>query len=78
MHTKFWSKNLKGSDYSENIRSLENRVGRCGLDASGSGQGPMAGYDELGNESSCSIRGWEFLDRLSYCQLLKKDSDPCS
>jgi len=30
--------------------SLENGVRRCGLDASGSGQGPMAGCCEHGNE----------------------------
>jgi hypothetical protein len=28
---------------------LNNRVGRCGLDACGRGQGPVAGYCENGN-----------------------------
>jgi hypothetical protein len=31
---------------------------------------------EHGNEPSGSIKGGEFLDKLSDCQLLKKDSDP--
>jgi hypothetical protein len=37
-------------------------VGRCGLDAPGSGQGPIAGPSEQGNELSGSIKGREFLD----------------
>jgi hypothetical protein len=39
-----------------------NSVGRCGLDAHGSGQGPVAGPCEHGNELSGSIKGSEFLD----------------
>jgi hypothetical protein len=31
--------------------------GRCGLDSSGSGQGPVAGCCEHGNELSGSIKG---------------------
>jgi len=34
----------------------------CGLDASGSGQGPMADSCEHGNEPSCSIKSGEFVD----------------
>jgi hypothetical protein len=37
-------------------------VGRCGLDACGSVQGPVTGYCEHGNESPGSIKGGEFLD----------------
>jgi hypothetical protein len=37
-------------------------VGRCGLDASGSGQGPVAGFYEHGNEPLGSIKGRVFLD----------------
>jgi len=37
-------------------------VGRCGGDASGSGQGPVAKAFEHGNETSGSIKGGEFLD----------------
>jgi hypothetical protein len=37
-------------------------VGRCGLDASGSGYGPVAGSCKHGNEPSGSIKGGEFLD----------------
>jgi len=42
-------------------------VGRCGLDASGSGQGPVVGCCEHGNETSGSVKGGEFLDKLSNC-----------
>jgi hypothetical protein len=34
----------------------------CGLDASGSGYGPMTGYCEHGNETSVFMNGGEFLD----------------
>jgi hypothetical protein len=40
-------------------------VGRCGLDASASGQGPVTGCCEHGNEPSGSIKGGEFLDKMS-------------
>jgi hypothetical protein len=35
---------------------------RCGLDTSGSGQGPVVGSCEHINEHLCSIKGGEFLD----------------
>jgi hypothetical protein len=34
-------------------------VGRCGLDASGSGYGPLMGFCEQCNESLGSIKGQE-------------------
>jgi hypothetical protein len=37
-------------------------VGRCGLDSSGSEQGPVAGSCEHGNEPSGSVKVGEFLD----------------
>jgi len=37
-------------------------VERYGLNASGSGYGPVTGSCELGNEASGSIKGGEFLD----------------
>jgi hypothetical protein len=37
-------------------------VGRCGLDSSGSGQGPVAGSCEHGSVPSGSIKGGEFID----------------
>jgi hypothetical protein len=37
-------------------------VGRCGLDASGSGYEPVMGSCEHCNELSGSIKGGEFLD----------------
>jgi hypothetical protein len=48
-------------------------VGSYGLDASGSGQGPVACSFEYPNEPSGSIKGGEFLE-----QPLKKDSAPWS
>jgi hypothetical protein len=38
----------------------------------------VAGSSEHGNELLGSIKGGEFLDQLSDCQLLKKDSAPWS
>jgi hypothetical protein len=40
-------------------------VGICGLDSSGSGEGPVADCCERGNELSGCIKWWEFLDELS-------------
>jgi hypothetical protein len=37
-------------------------VGRCGLDTSESGQGPVTGCFEHGNEPSGSTKGKEFLE----------------
>jgi len=37
-------------------------VGRCGLDASGSRQGPVAGCCEHSKEPSGPIKGGEFLE----------------
>jgi len=42
-------------------------VGKCGLDTFGSGQGPVAGTSEHGNDPSGSIKGGEFLDLLGDC-----------
>jgi hypothetical protein len=47
----------------DNIRiDLRERVGRCGLDASGSVQVSVAGSCEHGNEPSDSVKGGEFSD----------------
>jgi hypothetical protein len=51
-----------------------SRVGSCGLDACGSGYGPVAGSCEHGNDISGSLRGGEFLEYLSDYQLLKDSS----
>jgi hypothetical protein len=45
--------------------SWGNIVGRCGLDASGLGSGPVVGSREQGTEPMNSINGREFLDQLS-------------
>jgi hypothetical protein len=42
------------------------RVGKYRLDVSGSGQGPVAGFCDYG-DSSVSIKGGEFLDKLRDC-----------
>jgi len=34
----------------------------CGLDSTGSGYSPVTGSCKRGNETSCSIKGGEFLD----------------
>jgi hypothetical protein len=39
-----------------------NRVGRCGLVASGLGEGPVVGSCEHDNEPLGSMTGREFLD----------------
>jgi hypothetical protein len=46
----------------------------CRQDSSGSGLGPVVDSFELGDEPSGSIKGWEFLDSVSNCWLLKKDT----
>jgi hypothetical protein len=40
-------------------------MGRCGLDSSGSVQGPVAGCCEHGHKHSGYIKGEEFLDKLT-------------
>jgi hypothetical protein len=42
-------------------------VGSCGLDASGSGKGPVAGSCSYGNEHLGSVKGGRILDQLSDC-----------
>jgi hypothetical protein len=37
-------------------------VGRCGLDVSGSGQRPVVGCCEHGNEPLGSVKGGQYLD----------------
>jgi hypothetical protein len=46
-------------------------VGKCGLDSSGTGCGPVAGSCEHDNEPSGSIKAEEFLDYLSDYYLVK-------
>jgi hypothetical protein len=68
---KILSVNLKERDHSEDpgVKGriiFEWNLGkwgvRCGLDSSGSGQGPAAHCCEHGNEPSSFIKGGEFLD----------------
>jgi hypothetical protein len=64
-------RNLKGRDPLENLGTdgriileciLDNRMGRCGLDLSGSEQKPEVGSCGHHNELLGSIKGKEFLD----------------
>jgi hypothetical protein len=50
----------------------------CELDSSGSGWGIVTGSFEHDNERSGSIKGEIFLNYLSKCYLLKKNSAPWS
>jgi len=70
---KMWSENRKGRDHLEDpdlgwdIRIFRNRMRRCGLDSPGSEQGPVAGSCEQGNKPLGSIKGREFLKKMSGC-----------
>jgi hypothetical protein len=48
----------------------------CGLYSTDSGYRPVAGSFEHNNESSSSMKCWEFLEKLTVAELLKKDSVP--
>jgi hypothetical protein len=61
----------------DNFRINTCRIIRCGLDASGSGQGPVAHSRDYGNELSGSIKEEEFLDQQSNCKFLTEDSASC-
>jgi hypothetical protein len=63
----FWLENVQGRDHLEDIvvdgKMLQCILGKWGgLDASGSGQGPVSGSCEHGNERSGSIKGGNLLD----------------
>jgi len=47
-----------------------------GLDSSGPGQGLVLGCCEHSSEPSGFLKGREFCDQLSDCQILNKDSAP--
>jgi hypothetical protein len=49
-----------------------NRIGRCGVDTSGSGEVPVTSCCEHGNEPLSPTKSGEFLYQLSNYQLLKK------
>jgi hypothetical protein len=62
MCTKFWSENL-GVDGRIILEWVtDKRVGSYGLDASGSGYGPVGGSCEHSNETSGFLKGGESLD----------------
>jgi hypothetical protein len=63
--TGFWMGGSKGRDHWEDLGiggriTLRRNLGRWGsmgeLDSAGSGEGPMAGFCEVGNEPSGSIK----------------------
>jgi hypothetical protein len=52
-----------GHKWKDNIKMDLRKLGLdCGLDSSGSGQGPVAGSCEHSNEPSGFVKGKEFLD----------------
>jgi len=53
----------------------EIRQNGWGLNLSGPGFSPVAGYCEHCYEPSGSIEGWKFRDQLNDYQLLMKDSE---
>jgi len=68
VHTIPWLENLKGTDYLEDL-GIDGKIlkwilgkygGNCGLDAYGSGLGPVVGSCEHSHESSGSTNGSEF------------------
>jgi hypothetical protein len=74
MHTQFWSENLNVRDHFENLgRILEWMLGR-GLDSSGSGQGPVAGCCEHGNEHSDSMKVTGRVDYLTDLSVSQRRS----
>jgi hypothetical protein len=50
-----------------------NRIVRCGLDSSGSGEGLVVGSCAHDKEPAGSIKCWEF-KWMSNCWLLKNDT----
>jgi hypothetical protein len=68
---KFWLENMNGRDHLEDVGVdgkilLEFILGEwCGLYSSGSGQGLVAGRCEHCNKPLGSIKGGEFLDRVT-------------
>jgi hypothetical protein len=80
MFTGFWLGGPKARDHWEDLGiggsiTLLRTLGRYGstgrLDSAVSGQGPVAGLCEHGNEPSGSIRKRNIFDKLSDCQLFK-------
>jgi hypothetical protein len=58
-----------------NVRKDHREIGQEGVEWMHLAQkGPVAGSREDGNESSSSVKGGEFLDKLNNYKLLKKDS----
>jgi hypothetical protein len=53
--------------------TLKKRIRGCELVSTGTEEGPFAGCGENSQEPWGSIKGAEFLERLSDCKFLKKD-----
>jgi hypothetical protein len=87
MHTKFGLEKPEGKrllgrprhKWEDNIRtSSGNRVGSCGLTASGSRYVPMVDSYEHGNENLGSTEGREFLNYLRVYLIPRKECAPWS
>jgi hypothetical protein len=59
-----------------NIKIDLREIGWYGLDRSGSGQGPVEGSCEHGDEPSGFIKCWDVLEWLHNWRLLRKGSAP--
>jgi hypothetical protein len=69
--TRRWEDNIK-------MDNKEIVLEGGGINSFGSGQGPLAGSCEHGNEPSGSIKGEKFVGYLRDYQLLRKGSVPRS
>jgi hypothetical protein len=52
------------------LKTMLSSVWGCGLDSSASRQRPVAGSGDHINEPAGWIKGGDFLNQLSYCQIL--------
>jgi hypothetical protein len=70
MHIGYWWESHKERDHLgrprsrwvDNIKMGLREIGWYGLDLFGSGEGPVEGSCEHGNETSGSIKFWEILE----------------
>jgi hypothetical protein len=56
------------------LKWMFHKARECELDSSGTGPKPVERFRDYGNELTGSVKVWEFLYRLSDCQLLSQGS----